>query len=232
MQRSRVNTLLRDALERLAAHGFRLPPWATWTPAQWQAAGPACEAIRRCRLGWDLTDFGSGDFDRTGLLLFTLRNGLPGATGPLAKPYCEKVMLVREGQVTPMHFHWHKMEDIINRGGGELVIKLFPADPDDERKLGSGHLQVAVDGIARACPAGGTIRLHPGESVTLEPYQYHTFWAEGAITVVGEVSSINDDAGDNNFIDGCGRFPAIEEDEPAAFCLCNEYAATTPTHGT
>ena len=223
MQRSRVNTRLREAIERFATHGIQLPPWATWTPAQWRAAGPAAEPVRRCMLGWDITDFGSGDFDRTGLLLFTLRNGLPGGTGALGKPYCEKIMLVREGQVTPMHFHWHKMEDIINRGGGELVVKLFPADPNDEQRLGTGSLEVAVDGIPRDCPAGGTIRLQPGQSITLESYRYHTFWAEGDVTVVGEVSTVNDDTADNNFIDGCGRFAAIEEDEPAVFCLCNEY---------
>ncbi len=224
MNRSRVNALLQDAVTRFAARNIHLPPWAHWTPADWRAAGPACDEIRRHALGWDLTDFGSGDFDRIGLLLFTLRNGAP--RNPVTvKPYAEKIMIVREGQVTPMHYHWQKTEDIINRGGGELVLRLYRPDPADARRPGDQPFTVSVDGIRRTCQAGELVRLTPGESITLEPYQFHTFWAEQEVTIVGEVSSVNDDAADNCFLDGCGRFPAIHEDEPAAFCLCTEYPA-------
>ena len=40
-------------------------------------------------------------------------------------------MIVEENQETPMHFHWSKMEDIINRGGGNLVIELFRSDRNE-----------------------------------------------------------------------------------------------------
>ena len=115
MKRSEINRYVREALVFLAEHRFALPEWATWTPAMWADCGDACREIRDNALGWDVTDFGKGDFAREGLTLFTLRNGNPPHD---RKPYCEKIMVVREGQATPMHFHWHKMEDIINRGGG------------------------------------------------------------------------------------------------------------------
>lgn len=224
MKRSEINRLIRAARAFFDAHRFALPPWAGWSPAEWRTKGPECDEIRRNLLGWDLTDFGSGDFERVGLLLFTIRNGnLKNPAG--RKPYAEKIMVVREGQVTPMHFHWQKMEDIINRGGGELVLRLYHADAADEKKLGDQPFSVSVDGIRRACRPGAEVRLRPGESITLEPHVYHTFWAEKAVTMVGEVSMVNDDAADNCFLEGCGRFPAIEEDEPARFCLCTEYPA-------
>lgn len=56
-------------------------------------------------LGWDLTDFGFGDFNKCGLILFTIRNGNFMKD---KKPYAEKIMIVEELQETPMHFHWSR----------------------------------------------------------------------------------------------------------------------------
>ena len=80
-----------------------------------------------------------------------------------------------------------------------------------------------MDGRVYTAPAGVTLRLEPGESVTLHPKQYHTFWAEEQKTLVGEVSQCNDDRTDNRFLTPAGRFPEIEEDTPARFVLCSEY---------
>jgi D-lyxose ketol-isomerase len=54
---------------------------------------------------------------------------------------------------------------------------------------------------------------------------YHSFWAEGGKTLIGEVSMVNDDNADNRFYEPMGRFPQIEEDEEALYLLCNEYPA-------
>jgi ABC-type sugar transport system, auxiliary component len=115
------------------------------------------------------------------------------------------------------------MEDIINRGGGNLVIKLYNSTEDD--KFGTDDVQVQVDGRHYAIPAGGTVVLTPGESITLCQRQYHSFWGEpgSGICLVGEVSRVNDDNTDNRFYEEAGRFPPIEEDEPSKFVLCNEY---------
>ncbi|MBI3922642.1 MAG: D-lyxose/D-mannose family sugar isomerase, partial [Armatimonadetes bacterium] len=123
MKRSEINQLLREATEFLGHHWFQLPPFAFWTPAEWQLKGHECDEIRENMLGWDVTDFGQGNFEKVGLLVFTIRNG--NATNPrYTKSYAEKLLVVRENQVTPMHFHWSKMEDIINRGGGNLMVRL------------------------------------------------------------------------------------------------------------
>jgi len=220
MKRSEINALIRRAQRFLEKQRFLLPPFAHWTPAHWKRMGHEADEIREHRLGWDITDFGSNDFRRIGLLLFTLRNGKYGKKG---KSYAEKVMIVEEGQITPMHFHWSKTEDIINRGGGHLVIRLYRATASE--KLAQKPVKVRCDGVLRRLFAGGKVVLRPGESITLEPYVYHEFFGErgrGPV-LVGEVSSVNDDERDNRFLRPAGRFPEIDEDVPPYRLLCNEY---------
>jgi D-lyxose ketol-isomerase len=137
------------------------------------------------------------------------------------KVYAEKILIVDVDQVTPMHFHWVKMEDIINRGGGQLAVKLYNASPD--QKLLDTDVTVTLDGVQRTVKAGGTVVLGPGESITLVPYCAHEFWGLESRVLVGEVSSVNDDNTDNCFVGGVGRFPAIEEDEPPLYLLVNDY---------
>ncbi|HET7839254.1 MAG TPA: D-lyxose/D-mannose family sugar isomerase, partial [Rectinemataceae bacterium] len=133
----------------------------------------------------------------------------------------EKVMVVEEGQETPMHFHWSKMEDIIVRGGGSLAVELYRSTP--EGGLSDEPVLLRVDGVLRELPPGGRVVLGPGESVCLESGVYHRFWGEGARVLVGEVSMVNDDLSDNRFLEDCGRFPEIEEDEEALHLLVCDY---------
>jgi len=222
MKRSEINRLLREARDFFAAHQFPLPPFAGWSADYWRGVGPEADEIRRAALGWDITDFGSGDFYRKGLILFTVRNGVPGDAA--SKTYCEKIMMVREEQVTPLHFHFQKMEDIINRGGGRLALRFYRADPKEGLDKDS-PVELATDGVARALRPGQRLVLEPGESVTIPRMVYHDFWAVpgGGPVMAGEVSSVNDDKTDNRFFEAAGRFPKIEEDEPPAFLLCSEY---------
>ena len=215
---------MRESLAFLCARQFLLLPFATWTVKDWQSKGPECRDIDDQQLGWDITDFGSGDFDRVGLFLFTIRNGTLGSLNePQGKVYAEKIMIVRENQVTPMHFHHQKMEDIINRGGGELVIRLWNATADDG--LADTPVTVRMDGVKVTVAAAATITLRPGDSVCLPQRNYHSFWgAEGKGTVlVGEVSRVNDDRVDNRFYEPVGRFPEIDEDEEPAHLLYSDY---------
>ncbi len=129
MKRSEINQLIREALQFFEEMNFKLPPWGYWSPEDWKQNSENCKEIIHNQLGWDLTDFGSGKFRETGLLLFTIRNGNLERD---QKPYAEKIMIVDENQLTPMHFHWSKMEDIINRGGGNLMIQLYPSDENEE----------------------------------------------------------------------------------------------------
>lgn len=220
MKRSFINACLRNAAEFFHEQQVVLPPFAWRTPAEWRAHSPEIAEQIACGLGWDVTDFDSGDFARRGLILFTLRNGRPDQ--PDSRPYAEKIMIVDPDQLTPLHFHWRKIEDIINRGGGTLAVRVYRRTPDE---VLDEHTPVAVrvDGVLRELPPGGVVRLHPGESITLTPGVYHEFWGEGARVLVGEVSTINDDRTDNRFLQPLPRFPTIEEDEPPLYLLCMEY---------
>jgi D-lyxose ketol-isomerase len=229
MKRSEINTIMRDGLAFLDQMQFRLPPFAHWSPAEWRRKGPECRDIVDQQLGWDITDFGSGDFKKVGLFLFTLRNG--GASDRKrddGKPYAEKVMVVRENQLTPTHFHYRKMEDIINRGGGNLMIRLWNATPGE--RLAGTPVTVAMDGVQVTVKAGGTVRLKPGQSVCLPRRVYHRFWGQSGkgLVLVGEVSQVNDDHVDNRFFDAVGRFPEIEEDQAPLHLLCNDYPGYVP----
>jgi D-lyxose ketol-isomerase len=222
MKRSEINAIMQNADAFIQSRGFYLPPFAYWTPDTWKKKGAEASEIVDNKLGWDITDFGSGSFNARGLFLFTIRNGNSQDWQALkGKLYAEKIMVVEDGQVTPMHFHWNKMEDIINRGGGDLLIQLYQATPEeqlDEKKA----VSVSVDGERRTLEPGGTVRLAPGESISLEPRCYHTFWGQGRV-LVGEVSMVNDDQRDNRFYEPVGRFPDIEEDVPPLYLLCNDY---------
>lgn len=223
MKRTEINAAMRDAIALFDEYKISLPPFVLWTPEQWRMKGAEAEEIKENMLGWDITDFGSGDFKKIGLLLITLRNGNSGNPKKYPKPYAEKLMVVKENQITPMHFHWNKMEDIINRGGGNLIIKLYNSTPDGE--LADTDVTVSLDGVRQVFPAGYEVRLSPGESITLTRGLYHRFWGEEGFgtVIVAEVSMCNDDNADNRFYDIVGRFPKIEEDEKPLHLLCNEY---------
>lgn len=223
MKRSELNSRIEEAIALFQRSGFHLPPFAFWTPEIWQDIGHEADEIRDTALGWDVTDFGLGTFSETGLLLFTIRNGNYARKDRYPKGYAEKIMVVEEGQITPMHFHWKKREDIINRGGGNLVLELYAADQHEG--LAPGNFSVSIDGMSRNLGAGDRVILSPGESICLEPLLYHSFYGEighGPV-VVGEVSDVNDDEQDNRFLQAIGRFPTISEDEPPRYFLCNEY---------
>lgn len=221
MRRSEINAILKKVKAFLNEMNFKLPPWAYWSPETMQANAGQCQEIVQNMLGWDITDFGSGDFAKVGLFLFTIRNGNLKCG---KKVYAEKIMVSEELQETPMHFHWNKMEDIINRGGGNLVVELYNATADD--KLADTPVTASIDGIARTVEPGGKVVLRPGESICLEARVYHRFYGEpgkGRV-LIGEVSKVNDDRTDNCFYEGVGRFPRIEEDEAPMHLLVSDYS--------
>jgi D-lyxose ketol-isomerase len=180
MKRSQINQALKSALHCFHAARWTLPP----------------------KPRWDVTDFGLGRLDQSGLVLVNL------AEEP---EYCEKLMYAKRHQVTPMHTHHKKKEDIISRSG-RLAIELWKGHPEHTRKGTVFLLQ--RNGEAVKVRSGKPFVLEPGERVTLVPGVYHAFWPESAEAIIGEVSTANDDAHDNFFVEpDIGRFPGIEEDE-------------------
>lgn len=221
MKRSEINQCIKDMERLVKENGFHLPPFCNWTPEEWENRGHGYDEIRDNMLGWDITDFGLGDFEKVGFALITLRNG--NQNNPkYKKVYAEKLLMLKEGQHAPMHFHWSKSEDIINRGGGTLIIHVYN---DDNGELGDTDVLVNKDGYAYSVSAGTGIQLKPGESITLWPHQYHDFDVVPGTgdVLIGEVSMCNDDNKDNRFYEPIGRFPKIEEDEMPYRLLCNEY---------
>ncbi len=161
---------------------------------------------------WDVTDLGLGRFDEVGLVLINL------AEEP---EYCEKLMFSLQNQVTPMHTHKRKKEDISCRHG-KLAVELWAGHPDSTPA--GNPVSLSRNGEIFEARSGEAFTLEAGERVTLVPGVYHAFWAASpGGCVIGEVSTANDDANDNFFADPrIGRFPEIEEDEAAVLKLVGE----------
>ncbi|WP_299783659.1 D-lyxose/D-mannose family sugar isomerase [uncultured Roseobacter sp.] len=223
MKRSRINDTLAQADEMIRSYGFTLPPFAYWSPDEFKARKTEARALIDARCGWDITDYGAGRFDEMGLFLFTLRNGLLSDLkrgGGMC--YAEKLLISRQDQLSPMHTHIIKAEDIINRGGATLVVELFGSD-NAGNFAGDRGGTVWCDGIRRDFAPGEKLHLAPGESVTLRPGDWHAFWGEGGDVLVGEVSTVNDDETDNIFRERIGRFATIEEDTDPVHLLVSDY---------
>ena len=223
MLRSEINRLMADAEALFAKHGYVPPPWASWSPAEWAAHPEQARFCAAHQMGWDITDFGGGEFARRGLILLCTRNGIQNVPGE--RPYAEKIMVVGDNQETPYHWHKIKTEDIINRGGAEFVIEIVGTDAQGAPT--SGDVDVLIDGLVRRVPAREPIVLKTGESVTLFPGQAHRFYGRGGTVLVGEVSQVNDDNNDNFFFEPVGRFARLEEDEAPRHPLWSELAGAT-----
>ena len=227
MKRSKINAVIKDFEKLLAEYKFAIPPYLHFTPEEWAEKGHEYDEIRDNMLGWDVTDYGEGDFEHLGLALITVRNG--NVNNPkYTKAYAEKLIMCYPGQVSPMHYHYSKMEDLINRGGNEIHFTMYNSTSMEDGQLADTDVEVFQDGRRYFVPAGSTIVLKPGDSVSLYPGYYHEFVipenGKGPV-LIGEVSMVNDDNTDNHFLNHLGRFPTIEEDEPPYRLLCNEYPA-------
>jgi hypothetical protein len=226
MKRSEVNKALQEMEQMIRECRFALPPFCNFTPEEWKEKGHEYDEIRDNMLGWDITDYGQGNFDKVGFSLVTIRNGNLNMQDKYKKTYAEKLLYIKEGQYAPMHFHWSKMEDIINRGGGNVLIRVYNATSEEDLDR-TGDVHVHMDGREFTVPAGTQVRLTPGESLSISPYMYHDFEVEpgSGPVLIGEVSQCNDDNNDNRFYEKIGRFPTIEEDEAPYRLLCTEYPA-------
>ena len=220
MKRSEIRKIIEGSMELLKKNNFSLPMFGYWTVGEWRKMKDKLSTIRKTKLGWDVTDYGSGDFRKVGSALFTIRNG-DQKDPSVGTPYAEKYILMTDGQELPLHFHWYKVEDIINRAGGVLKIQVFNSLENGEIDY-VNDVTVETDGITNTVKAGSFVDVTVGNSITIRPGMYHRFHADGDI-VVGEVSKVNDDTTDNRFAEAVPRFSVIDEDEEVVYPLCNEY---------
>lgn len=219
-KRSFINNEIKKSLEFFKQHNFHLPKWATWSIKDWNEHKDEVKDIITDGLGWDITDFNKGDFCNLGIILFTIRNG----KSTKDKPYCEKIIIIDENQHCPLHFHFIKVEDIINRSGGELQFQLYHSTENGE--LSKEDVKISIDGIWKTLKPGEILSLQPGESISIPSGMYHSFWGlngKGKV-LVGEVSKINDDKTDNRFYEELPRFSNIDEDEEPFALLVNDYS--------
>ena len=240
MKRSRANEIIQYTIDALTKANFPLPPFAYYTTEDWKNLGEDEIELVENMLGWDITDFGSGDFDKIGLTIFTFRNGNFYNKEKYAKPYAEKMLYVMDGQILPFHYHWSKMEDIINRGGGDPELTFYNSKPEDFADMEGGlagkpgqfddtDVIAQIDGKKILVPAGGKLILKPGQSVTLMPGQYHSWRGVPGTgdVILFEVSTTNDDNVDNRFHTAGERIPTMEEDEPAKYLMFADYPQYT-----
>lgn len=218
MKRSSINEKLLWAQALLKENNISLPEFAFWTPEQWKARKNQLDTIRRVYLGWDVKDYSP----EMGSVLFTIRNGRYDAPN-VGVPYCEKLIMFKDGKRLPLHYHKCKTEDIINRAGGIMQIRLFNTDAKGELDTVS-PVKVYQDGILHTYEPGETVHIHPGCSITLEPMMAHSFGPKpGSDLIVGEVSKINDDFTDNYRFEKIPAPCPVEEDAPILYPLCTEY---------
>ena len=224
MKRSQINSLIKEGMDFFKKMNWRLPPFAYWTIDEWRSNKNKTKLVRELMLGWDVTDFGSEDFDKVGSIVYTIRNGEVSTEKKKGVPYCEKLIYFRESQKLPLHFHFKKVEDIINRAGGIMVIQLYNSNEDYSVDYDS-DIEIYLDSIKHTFKPGELVELKQGESITITPGIYHLFYSkpgEGPL-LAGEVSTINDDKVDNYFEGDKVRFSSIDEDEELIYPLCNEY---------
>jgi len=220
MKRSQINSSILQAKEMMKEYHWVLPTWAYWSVQDYKNNPKIRDYLKLHQMGWDVTDFGWGNFDQQGIALFCIRNGVQGDVND--KPYAEKLLFMKDGQEIPHHAHKVKLEDIINRGGGDLVLEFLEVD-ENKTEL-SNDITVLVDGQEVIVKPHQPLVLKRGQSVTINRNVYHKFYAakNSGMVMAGEVSQVNDDNSDNYFLQSVGRFSTIEEDEEPIHPLWNE----------
>ena len=220
MKRSEINKAIQSAKKMMEKYCWTLPSWAYWSKSEYENKSELREYLNKHQMGWDVTDFGKGVFNEQGITLFCIRNGIQGNVND--KPYAEKLLFMQEGQEIPFHSHKIKLEDIINRGGGDLAIEFLEVDEKDQEL--SNKINVLVDGEKISLDPHEPLILKRGQSVTVDRNIFHRFYAVrgSGMVMAGEVSQVNDDNNDNYFLEPIGRFSEIQEDEPTLHPLWNE----------
>ena len=100
MKRSEINIIIEEAKDYCNKNNFKLPPFAFWSVQDWKNKDKEkVDEIITHSLGWDITDFGLGDFKKTGICIFTIRNGSPeNLKLGKGKLYAEKVFFLYKNQ--------------------------------------------------------------------------------------------------------------------------------------
>jgi D-lyxose ketol-isomerase len=237
MKRSEIDAAIERAIGSAKKHGVALPKWADWHPLQFDASA---DGIRHQKLGWKVVDFGVGDFQNCGLVIFALCSPIADESGaPVTKQqtigghdypvtgFSRKYLFVQAGQTEPHHFHRQKTrKEVTVIAGASVRFELAWADGDTQ--LSDKDVEVQVDGIWHHLPANGSIVVAPGETITLPGELSHIISVPegGQDTIMLETSTANNDSNDNIFPFMTPTSAPVSEDAKARYQLLDEHRAS------
>ncbi len=234
MKRSEIDTAIERAISNAKNLGVALPAWSDWHPQQFEKNA---DGIRHQKLGWKVVDFGMKDFENCGLVILALCSSLVDETGePLTKvahlgeydypvtSFSRKYLFVQAGQTEPHHFHRQKARKEVSVIAG-APVRFELAWAENDTTLSNQDVNVAVDGIWHQLPAGGSLMVNPGETITLPGNLSHIISvAEGGPdTIMMETSTANNDRRDNIFPFMTPTSTSVIEDTVARYQLLDEH---------
>ena len=145
MKRSEINRLIEDALKFFQEMHFKLPPLGYLDTGAMEQAGGIVRGSGNESVGMGPHGFWYREF-QCGRVAAFHPSKRESATRPEA--LCGKNHDRPGGTGDPHAFSTGpKMEDIINRGGGNLMIQLYPSDR--EGGFAKKSFQVSLDGLKR-----------------------------------------------------------------------------------
>jgi D-lyxose ketol-isomerase len=230
MKRSEINRRIEEAIDFIGKAGIVLPYHAHWNFKSWYQNGDLAEELRKRAIGWNITDFGSDNFLKTGVILYTPSNGIfdPVTNTPLDQTYAHRYFILRDGQEIMTEHHATKIEDIIVFAGAELKVELHNVGPNEELDTAK-EVRIMRNRIWESCTPGTVITLVSGERIRFEPRHYHRPWGYGGAVLVEEVSMVTDDLKESRHLPEAKPmvFAQIEEDAQPIYLLCTELPGTT-----
>lgn len=236
MKRSEIDGAIARAIGNAAKFGVALPKWAGWKPSEFDASA---DGIRHQKLGWKVVDFGVGKFQNCGLVILALCSPITDDSGaPVTKPhtagtreypvtgFSRKYLFVQAGQTEPHHFHRQKARKEVTVVAG-AAVRFELAWADGDTALSDRDVDVQIDGIWHHLPAGGSIVVAPGETITLPGELSHIISVPegGEDTIMLETSTANNDSNDNIFPFMTPTSVPVEEDAAARYQLLDEHRA-------
>lgn len=219
MKRSLINNRIQQAIVKFKENSVLLPPQASWDFGKWKSNEKTANEWNLRNLGWDITDFGLGDYDKYGGILFTVLNSEIASEAD--QPYSKKYLIRQKNQGAPLHYHAKKIETITCIGRGTLQIQVYNQGNDGELDK-EKKVKILINSFLEELTPGSIIKLKPGESIRIPNRLYHSFKALDNYVISEEVSGVNNDKNDNFWLSNVGRFPEIKEDVKPTFLLCTE----------
>ena len=229
MKRSGINKQIGEAINIIEKSGIVLPYHAHWSLGSWYQNRNLAEELRKRAIGWNITDFGSGNFSKTGVILYTPSNGIfdPVTNKPIDQTYAHRYFILRDGQEIMTEHHQTKIEDIIVFAGAQLKVEVHNVGPNEELDR-EKEVKIMRNGIWESYTPGTVITLVPGERIRFEPRHYHRPCGHGGTVLIEEVSMVTDDLKESRHLpeEKPMAFAQIEEDEQPIYLLCTELPGT------